>query len=194
MLCSVLQVLLTRILPVVLQSDQRGCSEAYKVQPHVLEGRLLQASGTVIWLVSKLKHRYGPFWLYATLIFVLGAVNNLIVYNSTPTGQFAYNYQVIAMGFSIFYLEGMGLSALIGLLFGCLGLNSTVVSIVCLYGYGMTTYIIAVLLCIINLPLLQWLFLLYAAVAKAVFILRNLFEGLEVPTSKKIAVIVVVLI
>lgn len=95
---------------------------------------------------------------------------------------------------TVFYLLGLGLSALIGLLFGCLGLKSTVAMVICLYGYSMATYIVCVLLCIINVPMLHWLFLLYAGGSKVVYILRNVFESLDVPVSKKIAIIVVVAI
>jgi len=70
---------------------------------------------------------------------------------------------------------GLGVSALIGLVFGCLGLQSKTSQIVCLYGYSMATYIICVLLCTINMTLMSWLFLLYAAGAKIAYILKNVF-------------------
>jgi len=87
---------------------------------------------------------------------------------------------------------GLGLSALIGLIFGCLGLQSKTSQIICLYGYSMATYIICILLCIVDMTLLTWLFLLYAGGSKIVYVLRNVFESLEVPTSKKIVIIVIV--
>ena len=58
----------------------------------------------------------------------------------------------------------------------------------------MTIYAICLPLCIIDMPLLRWLFLLYAAGTKIGFILRSIFEGLEVPPAKKIAVIAIVAI
>lgn len=58
----------------------------------------------------------------------------------------------------------------------------------------MATYAICILLCIVNMTLLTWLFLLYAAGSKVVYVLRNVFESLEVPTSKKIVIIVTVAI
>lgn len=57
----------------------------------------------------------------------------------------------------------------------------------------MTNYVFCVLLCIINVPLLTWLFLLYGAGTKVGFILKNMFEKLEVPTAKKVVVLVLVL-
>ena len=109
------------------------------------------------------------------MIFVLGAVHNLVVYQNSPEEHFQYNFKIIGAAMTVFYPLGLGLAALIGLLFGCLGLKSTVAMIVCLYGYSMATYIICVLLCTINVPMLHWLVLLYAAGSKVVYILRNVF-------------------
>ena len=88
---------------------------------------------------------------------------------------------------------GLLLSALIGLIFGCLGLPSTTSQVVCLYGYSMSVYILCVLLCSLNMTLLTWIFLLYAAVTKVIYILKNVFE-MEVPTSKKFVITIIVVI
>lgn len=77
---------------------------------------------------------------------------------------------------TIFYLLGLGLSILIGLIFGCLGLSAKTSQIVCLYGYSMASYVISILLCSFNMTLLTWLFLLYGAGAKIGFILKNIFD------------------
>lgn len=94
---------------------------------------------------------------------------------------------------TVFYGMGLLLSFLLGLIYGCLGLPSKVVQIVCLYGYSMAIYVIAVLLCTLNMTLLTWIFLLYAATTKVIFILKNIFE-LDVPASKKFAITIIVAI
>lgn len=58
----------------------------------------------------------------------------------------------------------------------------------------MATYVICVLLCSVNMTLLTWLFLLYAAGTKIAYILKNVFESLEVPTSKKFLITVIVIV
>lgn len=58
----------------------------------------------------------------------------------------------------------------------------------------MTIYVVCFLLCIIDMPLLRWLFLLYAAGTKIGFLLKNIFDGLEVPAAKKVVVIALVII
>jgi hypothetical protein len=87
----------------------------------------------------------------------------------------------------------MALSVIIGLLFGCLGLACKTSQIVCLYGYSMSAYVICVLLCVINMSLTTWLFLIYGASTKIAFILKNIFDKLEVPPAKKIVVLIVVI-
>ena len=104
------------------------------------------------------------------------AIHNIIYYqNSNMATTFTYDYTVIGAAMTIFYILGLALSAVIGLIFGCVGLQAKAIQIVCLYGYSMTIYAICLLLCIINYPLLRWLFLLYAAGTKIGFILRNIF-------------------
>jgi hypothetical protein len=126
------------------------------------------------------------------MVFMCSAVHNLLRYMANPA-TFTYNFQIIGVSFGIFYVLGLAVSILYGLIFGCLGLNCKTVHIVCLYGYAMSNYIFCVLLCIINLPLLTWLFLLYGAGTKVGFILKNMFESLNVPTAKKVVVLVLVI-
>lgn len=108
------------------------------------------------------------------MVFVCSAVHNVLSYIGNSTA-FTYNFGVIGVAFGLFYVLGMVLSAVYGLLFGCMGLACKPTHIVCLYGYGMTTYVICVLLCILNMSLMTWLFLLYGAGTKVAFILKNIF-------------------
>lgn len=126
------------------------------------------------------------------MVFVSSAVHNVLIYQNNAN-NFSYDYKVIGVSLSIFYIMGLVISAVIGLFFGCLGLTCKTSQIVCLYGYSMSAYVICVLLCIINMSLTTWLFLLYGACTKIAFILKNVFEKLEVPTSKKVIVLVVVI-
>jgi len=108
------------------------------------------------------------------MIFVSSAVHNVLIYQSN-NDDFSYDYRVIGVSLSIFYIMGLIISAIIGLFFGCLGLSSKTSQIVCLYGYSMSTYVICVLLCIINMSLTTWLFLIYGASTKIAFVLKNIF-------------------
>lgn len=122
------------------------------------------------------KYRYGPFWLYTTMVFIVGAVHNVLLYQNNK--NFEYNFKVIGVAMTVFYLLGFALSILMGMIFGCLGLKSKTPQIVCIYGYSMATYIICVLLCTVNMTLMTWLFLLYAAGSKIGFIIKNSLESL----------------
>lgn len=110
------------------------------------------------------------------MIFIVGAVRNVLVYENSKSTNYQYDFQVISVALTVFYGLGLGLSALIGLIFGCMGLSSKTSQIVCLYGYSMATYIICILLCTVNMTLMTWLFLLYGAGSKIAFILKNVFE------------------
>ena len=125
------------------------------------------------------------------MVFLCSAVHNVLKYEANST-NFAYSFSVIGVSLGIFYILGMAISALYGLIFGCMGLNCKTAHVVCLYGYGMTNYVFCVFLCIFNSPLLTWLFLLYGAGTKVGFILKNIFEKLEVPPAKKFLIVIMV--
>jgi hypothetical protein len=112
------------------------------------------------------------------MIFIVGAVHNVLIYENSTKNNFEYDFKIIGVAMTIFYLLGLAVSIGIGLLFGCLGLKSKTSQIVCLYGYSMATYIICILLCTVNMTLMTWLFLLYGAGAKIAFILKNVFDSL----------------
>lgn len=162
------------------------------MQFKILVRRFLLRSKSRLRHVLTISFRYGPFWIYATMVFVCSAIHNILKYMVVPN-NFAYSYAVIGSSLGIFYVLGMALSALFGLIFGCMGIQSKVVMIVCLYGYSMCNYVIAVLLCIFNLPLLTWLFLLYGAGTKVAFVLKNIFDKLQVPTGKKVLILILVI-
>lgn len=109
------------------------------------------------------------------MVFVCGAVHNVLIYLNSTKGAFVYDMKIVALGMTVFYVLGLALSAVIGLIFGCLGINSKTSQIVCLYGYSMSTYIICILVCMINSTLGTWILLLYAATTKVVYILKNVF-------------------
>jgi hypothetical protein len=48
------------------------------------------------------------------------------------------------------------------------------IKIICLYGYALTPYLLAVLLCVIPLGLLQWTMVFAAAAISSYFLLTNL--------------------
>ena len=108
------------------------------------------------------------------MVFICSAVHNLLRYMANPT-TFTYNFQIVGVSFGIFYVLGLALSILYGLIFGCMGLNCKTIHIVCLYGYALCNYTFCVVLCIFNLPFLTWLFLLYGGGTKVAFILKNMF-------------------
>lgn len=169
-----LLLLLSGLLQRFLQGNEQRCHAQDQDESQILVRRLLRTTQPGIRPVRILLPSYGPFWLYTTMIFVSSAVHNVLIYQSN-NDDFSYDYRVIGVSLSIFYIMGLIISAIIGLFFGCLGLSSKTSQIVCLYGYSMSTYVICVLLCIINMSLTTWLFLIYGASTKIAFVLKNIF-------------------
>lgn len=82
------------------------------------------------------------------------------------------------------YVLGFGLPLAIGFIMKALGkiyfnvgINTTVFQIVCLYGYSVSIYIFCIALCSLNICLLHWIFLGYAAVNKFYFVFKNINQG-----------------
>lgn len=173
LLCLPFSGLLQRLL----QSHQFRCQEESRMQYPLLQRWVFRPQRTGIRSVIIQKCRYGPFWLYTTMVFVVGAVHNVLIYQNNHEG-FSYNFQVVTMALTVFYLLGLALSALIGLIFSCLGIEAKTIQIVCLYGYSMATYILCILLCMVNSTLATWILLIYAATSKVIYILKNIFESL----------------
>lgn len=184
-------LLVHRLLQRLLQSEQQNCIPKDEDEPEVLERRIFPGFEGRLRHVPLVLWSYGPFWLYTTMVFVCSAIHNVLAYLENST-SFQYNFKIIGIGFGVFYVLGLLLSIVYGLLFGCLGLTTKTIHIVCLYGYGMTAYVICVLLCVLNMSLMTWLFLLYAAGTKVAYILRNIFE-LQVPTSKRVIIMILVI-
>jgi hypothetical protein len=72
------------------------------------------------------------------------------------------------------YALGFGLPAAIAFIMKGLGVNVTVMQIICLYGYGASNYVFAVILCSIDVCLLHWIFLAYGAASKFFFVFKNI--------------------
>lgn len=62
---------------------------------------------------------YGPFWIYSTLAFCLGAVPNIVAYQNST--QFSYNFEFVAFALGLIYTEGFGFAAFLVSLMRCMG-------------------------------------------------------------------------
>lgn len=142
---------------------------------------------------------YGPFWIHTTIVFCLGAVHNILQYQGNP--NYDYDFQILGEAFFAMYALGFGLP--IGIAFAMkaignidynIGVNCTIIQVMCLYGYSVSIYIFCIILCSFNICLLHWIFLTYAAVNKAYFVFKNISEGFEIPPGKKIIIIVLIII
>ena len=92
------------------------------------------------------------------------------------------------------YVEGFGFPFLLTFLLRFLGAaNLAHIQMICLYGYSMTPCIICLLFCSFNVCILHIALLAYGLGSKAACIMKNIGQGIEIPSSKKLLVIGVVL-
>ena len=87
------------------------------------------------------------------------------------------------------YIEGFGFPILFTFLLKFLGANCTHIQIICIYGYSMAPTIICLLLCSLNVCILHIILIGYAMGSKAAFLVKNIFQSLEVSSKKKLIVI-----
>lgn len=100
------------------------------------------------------------------------------------------------------YALGFGLPVGIGFIMKAIGtsitynigVNCTIIQIVCLYGYSVSVYIACILLCSFNVCLLHWILLGYGAVNKIYFVFRNIHQGFEIPAAKKLLVTILIIV
>lgn len=119
---------------------------------------------------------YGPFWITMTLIFSVAVSSNAELYFHSKVGNgFHYDISHLLNAFTLVTVFGWGLPSLLWLLMKCLGLEGVgMVELICLYGYSLTPFLIATLLCMLPWEFLIWVGLLLATVMSGMLILRNL--------------------
>ncbi|EKX31460.1 hypothetical protein GUITHDRAFT_122348, partial [Guillardia theta CCMP2712] len=146
---------------------------------------------------------YGPFWLCTTLIFTMAAAGNLgALLSFVPTKEnrvkhrfFTYNFSKLTVGTSVLYgytaiVPVAGWAASKWLMSSPFGL----LELVCIYGYSLTIYIPAAIICVAPIEFLRWITILAAFVISLKFITRNVRDVIirQVDESKALMILVVV--
>jgi len=122
---------------------------------------------------------YGPLWVSATLVFLIGAMANLGAWATfDPSGGeslWQYDFSLVTQAFF--------------LIFGALALMPTAawfvlryhgappvgfITLVCLWGYSMVHYIPATLVCAVPDVGVRWLAAAFASVGASLFLIRAL--------------------
>lgn len=91
---------------------------------------------------------YGPFWIYATLVFSLAISQNIYSYASKPeNAKFQYTVAYIPPAFAIIFSFGFVVPLIFNFMLSVLGCMMTYTRAIEIYGYSQIINIIMILLC-----------------------------------------------
>eukprot|EP00055_Hartaetosiga_balthica_P013392 m.68671 g.68671 ORF g.68671 m.68671 type:complete len:315 (-) comp8252_c0_seq1:195-1139(-) len=123
---------------------------------------------------------YGPFWICTTLIFALAMTANVAHYFATPSHERAswrYDFGKVSLAASTIYgYITMVPLILFGILYFYKSITASLFDILCLYGYSMSIFIAAAVLCgvLAASNAAQWGIVITAMLSSGAVLLLNL--------------------
>lgn len=122
---------------------------------------------------------YGPLWIPTTLIFLIAVAGNLASYiQAVKTGtesKWVYDFEQLVFAVSLVYSYAIALPLIIGMTIQWFDVQIPVLSVVCVYGYSISAFLPAALLCIYPSELVRWLVIVACFAVSAAFLLVNLW-------------------
>ena len=120
---------------------------------------------------------YGPFWISTTLVFTLAVTSHINNWLTSWLQQktWEYDFQSVVTASSLVYTFAAGVP--LGIWFILRQLTDAkmkLITLVCLYGYSLLTFIPATLLCLLPSSFITWIALLAAFGISSLFLLRNM--------------------
>lgn len=124
---------------------------------------------------------YGPFWICATLIFLDAMGGNYALYLSKARSgaaaaeEWSFDVKKISISGAMFYGYVVFVPLAVYFTLRCFAsVDTSLVGLICTYGYALSVYVPVSLLCIIPLEWMRWIFFLLGAGVSAAFIFSNL--------------------
>jgi hypothetical protein len=160
---------------------------------------LIPCNKNFINIVEKKPDLYGPFWIYTTLILTIASCGSLTRFfkgtkiNDNKNENFFQEFIPIAA--SIIYIIGFGLPILLTFLMKAFGSSINFVNVICTYGYSFSVFLPAVIFCVSNVNILQWIVLSYACFSSTSLLVVNYWKELQnFDSTKKYIICGVVLV
>ena len=128
-------------------------------------------------LINDKPDAYGPFWIATTLVFTLAVTSHINNWLTSWLQQktWEYDFQSVVTASSLVYTFAAGVPVGVWFIFRQLtDAKLKLITLICLYGYSLLTFIPATLLCLLPSSLITWLALLAASSLSSLFLLRNL--------------------
>ena len=133
--------------------------------------------------ISQKPDLYGPFWIYTTLIFVIGATANFASYLSfVPTKKnptWSYDFTLLTGAAALIYGFAIGVSAGLWLICRYFRVPFNLLQSACVYGYAHTVYIFAAIICIIPSNAIGWIGIMFAFGVAGAYLGFNLLAHLK---------------
>ncbi|GMH49652.1 hypothetical protein TrVE_jg5209 [Triparma verrucosa] len=119
---------------------------------------------------------YGPFWITMTLVFVVSVTSNINQWVHSTEDDFESDIDSLLNAMWIIYTFSFGIPLISYFALRCLGAIQGInfMILFSLYGYSLTMYIPAALLCVVPSQAVHWLSLLVASLFSGALIFRNL--------------------
>ena len=123
---------------------------------------------------------YGPFWVTTTLIFVTAVAGNFADYLQAPEDvRWANDIDKVSYSAILFYGYATVVPTVLYWVLSTRGAAIPLLSLVCLYGYSLSLYIPAAVLCMIPSPGWRWFVVMLAGLITSSFVGLNLKQPLE---------------
>ncbi|GBG25012.1 Protein YIPF1-like [Hondaea fermentalgiana] len=122
---------------------------------------------------------YAPFWVCAALVFLIASTSNFaswIDHDSSSATEWQHDFKVLGLGASFVFGFALAMPFVAWGCFTYLGVstaNMTFIELACVYGYSISPFLVACVVCIV--PALEWPAVILALGWSAVFLLRNLW-------------------
>lgn len=122
---------------------------------------------------------YGPFWVYATMVFSLAASQNLYSFLSRPEHtRFKYTIEYVPKAFGVVFVFGFFVPVLVNLLLRGFGGGIRYSRVVSIYGYSQCVNVLMMLLCAYPNTSSQNFFIAWGALHSSLFVFLCLKEEL----------------
>lgn len=127
-------------------------------------------------LVEQKPDAYGPFWISTTLVFVAAVTSHFSSWVSAWLNGtiWVYDFEEILSISSVIYGFSGGVPLTIWFILRQMGATMRLITAVCLYGYSLTIFVPAAIICVAPSETVHWLALTAAAALSSLFLVRNL--------------------
>lgn len=90
---------------------------------------------------------WGPIWINTFLVFLIASCGTLVKYLTNTKADDSFYQEFIPISAGVVYGVGLVLPLILYILMKCFGSKSSLITIVCVYGYSMGIYIPVIIAC-----------------------------------------------